>query len=224
MKVTTDSCLFGAWAAREVNGLPFSVNRVQFLDVGTGTGLLSLMMAQQTTITIDTMEIDSKAFKQAAENIAASPWQERITVINEDVLQWNAEKRYDVILSNPPFYEQSLKSDKISKNTAHHSTQLSLEQLIHFIKKQLAADGIFFLLLPYQRLPQLQALAAQQSFFLTKIIAVRQTTNHTPFRIMVKASFTENDEKLLEEMAIKDAQNRYTNAFMELLQPYYLYL
>jgi tRNA1Val (adenine37-N6)-methyltransferase len=102
MKVTTDGCLFGAWIAKQVDGNKLAVDNI--LDIGTGTGLLSLMIAQQSPAKIDAIEIDKETYEQAKENVAASPWAERINIIHGDAKQLPASQQYDVIVSNPPFY------------------------------------------------------------------------------------------------------------------------
>ncbi|HEX6333160.1 MAG TPA: methyltransferase, partial [Flavisolibacter sp.] len=101
MKVTTDACLFGAWAAQEISQMP---NIATMLDVGTGTGLLSMMVAQQKALETDAIEIDPDAAAQASENIKASPWATRIHVIQQDVNDLQPGRAYDVVISNPPFY------------------------------------------------------------------------------------------------------------------------
>ena len=125
MKVTTDGCLFGAWAAEKINsvthpdyfGKELVINSC--IDIGTGTGLLALMMAQQSKLFIDTIEIDKDAFEQASENIAASPWAGRIKIIHRDAKGFTSQNKYNVIISNPPFYEKELKGQDAKKNLAH---------------------------------------------------------------------------------------------------------
>ena len=120
MKVTTDGCLFGAWVAERVRSRE-SIGRHRLadgdagagsiLDVGTGTGLLSLIIAQQCSADITAVEIDKDAFQQASENIASSPWTDRIKIFHADARAFEFPGQYDVIISNPPFYENELKGD-----------------------------------------------------------------------------------------------------------------
>src|SRR5262249_33933395 len=115
MKVTTDACVFGAWVAQDVTDVQ------NVLDIGTGTGLLPLMLAQRhPSITIDAIEIDKESFEQAKENVAISPFAEHIQVINDDAKAFSSWKKYDLVISNPPFYEKELASSDHKKNIAHH--------------------------------------------------------------------------------------------------------
>src|SRR4051812_5902465 len=142
MKVCTDACLFGAWISEEVKSKNSKVKSV--LDIGTGTGLLSLMFAQKNLQSIiDAVEIDEAAAQQARENFEASPWKERLQIYSTSIKLFISEKKYDLIISNPPFFENDLKSDDSKRNLALHSSQLSLEELLDAITKHLKEDGLF---------------------------------------------------------------------------------
>lgn len=222
MKVTTDACLFGAWVASALQGLPNTPDRL--LDVGTGTGLLSLMVAQKTRGFIDAVEIDPAAAEQAQENCSASPWKDRISVVPGDVLNRNTGTKYDVILSNPPFYENELRSSHRGKNMAHHDEGLKLGDLFRFIKKQLADDGIFFLLLPAKRDSELEERFSANQLFLQQKIYVQQTPKHQPFRMMIQGSLQKATAVSETIISIKNEQDSYTPEFIDLLHDYYLYL
>jgi tRNA1Val (adenine37-N6)-methyltransferase len=164
MKVTTDGCLFGAWCAREMQEEKPALKHI--LDIGTGTGLLSLMIAQKNKVEIDAVEIDASSSQQAAENIAASPWKNNIRVYHYDILDFSFDTVYDAIASNPPFYERELESENVQKNLAHHGHGLKMKPLLHFIKKQLKEDGHFYLLLPYKRLKDLERIINASGLFM----------------------------------------------------------
>jgi tRNA1Val (adenine37-N6)-methyltransferase len=228
MKVTTDACLFGAWVANEVKSNPASggTKIKNVLDVGTGTGLLSLMFAQKSLSSfIDAIEIDKEACEQAEENVFGSPFATQITLINDDAKIFPFRKKYDIIISNPPFYENELKSIDQKKNIAHHHSGLLLSELLSVVKSNLATNGKFYLLLPYKRNDEIKALF-EKDLSILKIIFVRQSTKHDYFRIMLCGeSKDENDtETMIDEISIWNDEQEYTNAFKELLKDYYLSL
>ncbi|OSZ77549.1 hypothetical protein CAP36_14325 [Chitinophagaceae bacterium IBVUCB2] len=224
MKVTTDSCLFGAWAAEKVKLLDPGINKG--LDIGTGTGLLSLMLAQQSNIYFDALEIDVNATKQAQENVLLSPWKERINVLNFDAIEFSNTTLYDLIISNPPFYENELKGKNSGKNIAHHDGGLLLPELLSIIKRNLAANGVFLLLLPYKRHEEIRKLFTEHELVIEQITFVKQSVNHDYFRIMLAGRLQSAwpAETIINDIAIKSEDDKYTPAFTELLKDYYLYL
>ncbi|MBB1286555.1 methyltransferase [Flavisolibacter sp. BT320] len=224
MKVTTDACLFGAWTAETINNEQLATGDKRFLDVGTGTGLLSLMVAQKNNGKIDAVEIDAGAAVQAAENIKSSPWQDAIQVIQQDVLQWQQKTKYDVILSNPPFYENEIRSETEEKNVAHHGEGLRLEELLLFIKRNIKEDGTFFLLLPAKRKSEMERLMRKQELYAEKLVMVQQTQRHQPFRIMLQGRCQKVNEICESLISIKNSEDAYTPEFISLLKSYYLYL
>lgn len=230
MKVTTDGCLFGSWAAERVGSWEspvWSSTGCSALDIGTGTGLLSLMLAQKNTVVeIDAIELDEEAAKQAAENIAASPWKEKICVKNADVKTFSFSKKYDCIISNPPFYENELKGERPKKNMAHHDDGLLLPELLAIIKNNLKADGQFYLLLPYKRNDEIRNLIIENELETTELIFVRQSVNHDFFRILLSGKLKGETltETKINEISIKDEELQYSPAFVSLLKDYYLHL
>jgi len=225
MKVTTDACLFGAWIAEEVKSQKLKVKSV--LDIGAGTGLLSLMVAQKNSeMKIDAIEIDNEATEQAKTNIESSPWKEQINILQDDIKGFSFEKDFDLIISNPPFYENEIRSATDSKNVAHHSENLTLKELLVIIKDNLSKTGSFFLLLPYKRNEEIKKLLKDHELSILKILFVRQSVKHDYFRIMLKGKLNgqENMETEFNEMSIWDDSQQYTNEFKQLLKDYYLHL
>jgi len=220
MKITTDACLFGAWCATEIQNETIKISRL--LEIGTGTGLLSVMIAQKNDLSIDAVEIDAEASEQARENAGSSPWQNRIHIIHEDIRNFQSTQGYDVIVSNPPFYENEISSQQASKNLAHHSSELKLSELFWMIKNNLAGTGFFFLLLPYKRQKELEKLLEQHRLFVYKKVVVHQSTAHDPFRIMLMGG--QNVAATHQStIAIREGKE-YTQDFIQLLRDYYLYL
>ena len=218
MKVCTDACLFGAVAAN------CKLPTANLLEIGAGTGLLSLMYAQKEPFAgIDAVEIDKNAAIQAKENFNDSPWKDRLHIINEDILQYKADKKYDCIISNPPFFENDLRSDDESKNKAKHDSSLSLQQLLKVVNIHLSQDGWFAVLLPYHRVGYFEELGTASGLYLTQRILVRQSPKHDLFRGILFFS-GEKTELKTSEMSIRETDGNYSTAFVELLKDYYLNL
>ena len=217
LKVCTDACLFGAWASHQlINNPPTSI-----LDIGTGTGLLSLQLAQKIpSAVIDAVELDPAAAAQAAQNAAATNF--NIQVHNADIKNYGG-KKYQHIISNPPFFENDLKSEHALKNQAMHSTTLTLQNLFTCVDDLLEPLGSFSLLLPFARANEVEGLAQAHGFNLTHKAVVQQTPNHTPFRVMYifgKAAIMEASET---SIVIKE-NDQYTTTFISYLKDYYLFL
>jgi tRNA1Val (adenine37-N6)-methyltransferase len=218
MKVTTDACLFGSWAAQILH----QINPATILDIGTGTGLLSLMIAQQTNSKIDAVEIDELAAEQAKTNFQQSTFSERLKVHCSSIQDFKSEQRFDCIVSNPPFFSNDLQSADDKRNLALHSTKLDLDNLLTCIDKLLSSEGQFAILLPFHRTEDFIQLANQ--FFLIKKVLVKQTNQHAYFRSMLFFSRKETGTTYTSEIVIKESEQSYSTAFQQLLSPYYLYL
>lgn len=224
MKVCTDACLFGALVAGDILSYTQTKNDLQCLDIGTGTGLLSLMTAQKNNnIRIDAVEIDRPAAEQAADNIAASPWANRIQVFNEDILHFVPDKPYDYIFSNPPFFENDLKTVVDAKNKARHDTSMSLLNLLAVAGNLLTPAGSFAVLLPYSRVEYFTAASKKMGLHLTQQVLVKQTGKHDFFRGVLFFE-REETETRYSEIIIKDTEQVYSPAFAEALNDYYLFL
>lgn len=220
MKVCTDACLFGAWMAAKCGDRKWSDGSM--LDIGTGTGLLSLLLAQQSRARIDAIELDEHAAEQAAENFDASPWRERLQVIRGDIRTVHLGKKYELVISNPPFFENDLKSSDTRRNMALHSEALSLEELLAAALVHLADKGQLAVLLPYRRKQACEELAAGKGLYLEEEISVKQTPAHPCFRVMLLFGRTKTTP-VLQTLTIREGAD-YTAAFRVLLSPYYLKL
>jgi len=217
--------LFGAWVAKEVGSREPGLRSL--LDIGTGTSILALMLAQKNPeIKIDAIEIDKDAAEEAKINVASSPWKEQINIVQDDVKGFSFEKKFDLIISNPPFYENEIRSAIDSKNIAHHSQSLTLKELLAIIKRYLNPDGLFFLLLPYKRNEEIKKLFKDQQLQISRMILARQSLKHDYFRIMIKASLYReaNKETEFDELSIWNEKQEYTDEFVNLLKDYYLHL
>lgn len=223
MKVTTDSCLFGAWTADQLKELPVST----ILDIGTGTGLLALMIAQKNNSSIDAVELDPEAAAEAHENVKATAWHNRISVFNGDIKNVLVPgKKYDVIVSNPPFYENEIESSDTRKNIAHHQGGLLFNELVSIFKKHLAPAGKFYIMIAAKRSKEVLAHLNKNDLPVNKLIQVKQTPGHPAFRIFIGGQKDNGGENVYTEetITIRDEKNEYTPGFIELLKDYYLKL
>lgn len=218
MKVCTDSCLFGAWVAQKVESL--QVENV--LDIGTGTGLLSLMIAQKSSANIHAVEIDELAASQAKENFEQSGYSHKLQLFNVDITQHTHNKNYQVIIANPPFYENDLKGQSMQRNLALHSDTLSYEKLLATSVKLSSEDAIVFVLLPFAKTNSFITLATKYRLYCSEKVFVKQTEKHDFFRTMLLFTKVKSVTQTTE-MTIKE-QGKYTDQFSALLKDYYLYL
>lgn len=215
MKICTDSCILGAWTANHLYGTK------NILDIGTGTGLLSLMLAQKFDGLIDSIELDPESAAQAKENIITSPWPQRIRLLEGDIRNYPSPTDYDFIITNPPFYESDLRSPTEKKNKAKHNESLTLYELLIAIRTHLKSTGAFSILLPFHRSDYFEKLAVSKGFFLREKLTVRQTPAHAPFRSIFLFSFQNPDILVSNELTIKNEKGSYNLEFTELMADYY---
>jgi len=220
MKVCTDACLFGAWMNDVIRNNNLHISNA--LDIGTGTGLLSLMLAQEKDVEIEALEINENAANQAIQNVADSPWKNKVIIHNQSLQEFTPQKKYDFIFSNPPFFENDLTSNDKDKNTAKHDSTLTLDVLIDFIKNNLAESGYAAVLLPFHRTVYIETVIEKHGLFIVEKMQVRQSVSHGFFRTMIFFTNTKGDSSEVKEMSIHDEKRNYTEAFGKLLSRYYL--
>ncbi len=214
MKVGTDGVLLGAWAdvasARSI------------LDIGTGTGLLSLMVAQRSKAEITAIEIDQDASLQAEENVDGSPWKERIKVINCSLQEFQGETSFDHIISNPPYFNQSLKSERENRSLARHTDTLSYEELLYGAAQLLNKEGKFSVILPYNEKENFFRIAESHQLYPKRIVTIYPTPSSTPKRFMAELIF--NQEECINSNLIIEATGRhqYSEEYKRLTEEYYL--
>jgi len=219
MKVCTDACILGAWFADKTAAW----SRV--LDIGSGTGLLMLMLAQKHMGEIRGIELDLGAFRQLKENIGQSPWASLMKAYPGDVRSFSFREKFDFIITNPPFYEGQLAAAADAANLARHSAELTLTELLAAIDTNLSRDGGFGVLLPYQRSGWFEATAlSAHGFSLREKLLVRQTPRHDFFRSILYFSRLPERTVPTAELTIRDDEGGYTEDFIQLMKDYYLYL
>lgn len=215
MKVCTDACILGAYAA---------VNEAKaVLDIGTGTGLLALMAAQRSQAKFDAVEVNPEAYQQAVQNVAASPFAKRIQLFDQSIQAFSLEQNrlYDVIISNPPFFQNHLLSPQPDRNTALHTESLSFEELLQSVDRLLSSEGEFQVLLPIYEAGILTQKAKAFGLFPLRQLSIRHSAQHSVFRIIL--TFSRSPALIKEEeLTIFQVDNQYSRAFQLLLQEYYL--
>ena len=221
MKVSTDACLFGA-------SIPLSDSR-PILDIGTGTGLLALMVAQRSSGYIDAVELDAQAAQQAIENINSSPWQERITVYQQSIQRFaqNCPARYGTIICNPPFFTNHSPSQEPRRHQARHNDTLSFSDLGQAVTQLLTKKGLFHVLLPASEHQHFVATVEQEGLHLTNTLCVRPTQAKAVSRhILTLSTHLPKEPKkacTTQDICIHTL-NGYSQTFIERLRPYYLKL
>ncbi|MEM7298330.1 MAG: methyltransferase [Bacteroidota bacterium] len=218
MKVTTDACLFGAWVANQIRQ---GTEPNQILDIGTGTGLLSLMLAQVTKNShIEAVEINARAFVEAKDNFNDSNWKDRLISVQSSIQTYQTSEKYDLIICNPPFFKDSQKGKEKDKNQALHSDGLTKEDLLESVIQLLAKNGRFYLLYPEREMTEFISLAEAKGLHLEKSIIVRNRENQAIFRKMASFSFSELEVRS-SEIVIRRKDGKYTDEFWELLNIFY---
>jgi len=217
MKVGMDGVLVGAWT--DVSGAK------RILDVGTGTGLIALMMAQKNSqVHVDAIEIDLEAFEEAKLNAKNSPWNNRIKIELRTFQEFvqNENQKYDLIISNPPFFTNGEKAPVQNRAQARHSDTLPLDILISGAAKILNANGKIALVLPAEKLPEIEKLAVLNQLFIFRLCRIKPNPKKPIFRILVELSNIEC-LKIEETLMIEfEKHHDYTPEYKNLTSEYYL--
>jgi tRNA1Val (adenine37-N6)-methyltransferase len=213
MKVTTDACILGAYT--DVEGAK------RILDIGTGTGLLSLMLVQRSNANIDGIEIDKNAYNQAVTNINKSVFKNKIIIYHTSIQEFITKNLYDLIISNPPFFQNHLKSETQSRNNSLHTDTLSFEDLLNSVLKFLSINGTFVVLLPAYQSSVFEQLAIPRELYPQKKLTTRHRKGSKILRIITTFGRIKK-EIINEELLIKNPDESYTTDFQRLLKDYYL--
>ncbi len=217
MKVGTDAVLLGAWANIADVGT--------ILDIGTGSGVIALMLAQRSTALIDAVEIDNVSSQQAKENVNRSKWVGRV-LINAVSLQHFVEcsnKTYDLIVSNPPYFVDSLKSDNPLRNIARHNDSLPFEELARCVVTLLNKNGHFCMILPEPESNVFGVIALKKGLFCVKKTFVLPKNNRSNVRVLTEYSF--NKQTIVSDyIVLRNEDNTYTKQYIEFTKDFYLNL
>jgi tRNA1Val (adenine37-N6)-methyltransferase len=217
MKVGTDAVLLGSWVDPK--------NAKHILDIGTGTGVIAIMLAQKSKAPIDALDVDENACAQAFENVENSPWKDRIQVIHNSIQQYSEEapQKYDLIVSNPPFFEHSTKSPQEKRTLARHTDMLAYEELLESVMKLLDKKGKFCIILPFKEGEHFRDIADQHKFYLTKMMRVRSRADKsTDKRLMMQFEWERKSFSECSLVIEKGERHEYTDEYKALTKDYYL--
>jgi tRNA1Val (adenine37-N6)-methyltransferase len=218
MKVGTDGVLLGAWA-------PIDNNPKCILDIGTGTGVIALMLAQRSKATqIDALEIDDKAFEQATYNFENSPWSDRLFCFHAGLDEFieEPEDEYDLIVTNPPFYSENFKTNDESRDLARFQDAMPFQELIEATDLLLSENGIFAVIIPFKEEQNFIDLCAEVELSLIKITRVKGSFTTPIVRSLLAFKRYELPVSSANELVIEINRHEYTNEYIELTKEFYL--
>ena len=217
MKIGTDGVLLGAWT-------PLINNPYNLLDIGAGTGILSLMLAQRSNLEqIDAIEIDEGAYEQCVENFEASPWSDRLFCFHAGLDEFvdDPEDEYDLIIANPPFYTDTFKSENTQRDIARFEDALPFEELIEAADLLLSDNGIFSVIIPYKEETKFVSMCKELELFPLKITRVKGTPTAEIKRSLL--AFTRIEQTpIIDELTIEISRHQYTPEYIALTQDFYL--
>ena len=218
MKIGTDGVLLGAWTPIENN--PYNI-----LDIGTGTGIIALMLAQRSaTQQIDALEIDEEAYEQATDNFENSPWNDRLFCFHAGLDEFveEPEEEYDLIISNPPFYSEDYKSNDDKRDLARFQDAMPFEELIEAADLLLSENGIFSVIIPFKEEENFIATAKENELYPIKITRVKGTPSTGTKRSLLAFCRNKNTITIEDELIIEIERHSYTPQYKELTKDFYL--
>jgi tRNA1Val (adenine37-N6)-methyltransferase len=220
MKVGTDGVLLGAWCV--IDNYPDTI-----LDIGAGTGIISLMLAQRCdAMTIDAVELDESAYEQTVQNFEDSDWGDRLYGYNASFQEFANEiaeeaETYDLIVSNPPFYTDDYETENTARNKARFTSALSFNELLVGVSKIISENGVFTTIIPYKEEANFVKLAAKNNLFLHRVCHVRGTETAEVKRSLLEFSL-HSRERIATALTIEISRHHYTQEYINLTKDFYL--
>lgn len=217
LRVGTDSMILGSWSE------PGQSEKI--LDIGAGSGVLALMMAQKSNARIDAVELDQPSCLEAEKNFLKSQWSDRLCVINDSLQSFAtiSSSRYDYIITNPPFFSNQLKSPNTQKNKTRHDQELTLVDLVFYIQSLLTCDGRFALILPPDRAKDFVPLAISYNLFLRRQLTICTKPGRQPKRMLLEFGRTIPGEPLYAELFILDASGKFSAEYLMLTNDFHFF-
>lgn len=214
MKVGTDGVLLGAWT--NADSPPTHI-----LDIGTGTGLIALMMAQKfPNAQIDAVEFDRNAFEQCAENFALSPWKNRLNALHADFKKFDTPKKYELIVSNPPFHTENSPSPESARQMARSVSSLTYENLLKGVSSILSEKGIFQVVIPFKEEPCFLYIAKTNGLFPNRLTRIRGRADKPVKRSLIALGFNQKTF-MTDELIIEVSRHQYTAEYIRLTKDFY---
>ena len=215
MKIGTDSILLGAW----VN----CFNSKNILDIGTGTGILALILAQKNNENIFAIDIDENAVNQARENVKNSPWSFKINIIHSSLQEFISPiEKFNFIITNPPFFINHLKSPQLSRTIARHAQTLTQKEIIDFCKNYLSNNGKLAIILPVVEGNEFIKIALEIGFYCIRKCFVKPNPTKKPHRLLLEFSFEKQITQESEIVIENGTRHHYTDEYKKLTEDFYL--
>ena len=214
MKIGTDGILLGAWADLS--------DKKKGIDIGSGTGVISIMLCQRNEILeIDSIEVSERAVVDAKKNIKNCKWNKRIKLKHTDLKLFSTENKYDLIISNPPYFKKSLKPKDLDRLKARHEESLNYKDVLNFSEKHLLKKGTINLILPIDQKQEVIEYAGKFGLYISKECIVSPKPNKNPHRLLIELSKT---KKILESQSLiieNDGRHNYTDNYKKLTREFY---
>mgnify|MGYP003324015636 FL=1 len=215
MKIGTDGILIGAWVNVS--------NKFKALDIGSGTGIISLMLCQRNlNLELDSVELSPSAIMDAKINIENCNWSNRIKLFHQDLKDFHPDSNYDLIVSNPPYFKKSLKPSNSERSKARHQNDLKLEDILKFSNQNLTKDGSLNIILPFEQKKEAKEFAKKYELKSIRECAVYPKPEKAPHRILIEFSRNENKQIIKESLVIEKAgRHNYSEDYKKLTREFY---
>ena len=215
MKIGTDGILIGAWVNVS--------NKFRALDIGSGTGIISIMLCQRNlNLVLDSVELSPSAIIDAKINIESCNWSNRIKLFHQDLKDFHPHSNYDLIVSNPPYFKESLEPSNSERSKARHQNDLKLEDILKFSKQNLSKDGSLNIILPFEQKKEAKEFAKKYGLISIRECTVYPKPNKAPHRILIAFSKTKNKQVMKEYLVIEEnGRHNYSEDYKKLTREFY---